>query len=222
MLIVPPPLFWVPAAPGGGGPAFWGAPVDTSTATIYSFAPVPIDAAPSDCYAFIAITGAGNADRTVVGVTVNGEEATVGGQQAHSSSNSAVVSIWAVPVAPGTTELEIEVEWNGNQFRTGLGVWTDTGVTSLTPVHVVSSQADPATATLTTVAGRLAIIAYYQRSDPGTVVWGAPLDPPDYGELYASSRYHGGRAIVPAGTSLAVSVNPATNDSHVMLAVSYD
>lgn len=200
---------------------FRGSFTDAANATVYTFSAVPGGIAYADRTVFVGVTGAGTASRSVSGVKINGVDATIGVERAHSSSEAAVASIWAA-VVPDGADLEIEVTWNGGQQRCGIGVWTANGISSLTPVHTVNSQADPAVGTLTTVTGRPAFVVYYQRSDPSSVVWGAPLNPPDYAELFEATRYQGGAGVVAAGTSISVSVNPSTNDSHVMVGASYN
>lgn len=195
--------------------------VNASDLTTYTFSAVNIGSPDAGRTVFVAVTGAGTAGRTITGVTIGGVSATQAIQQAHSASESAVVAIFAADV-PTDSTADIVVTWSAGQLRTGIGVWTANGISSLTPVDTATSQADPATDTLTTVNGRVAIVAYYQRSDPGTVTWRVPLDPPDYAGLYESTRYQGGKAVVAAGASLSISVNPATNDNHVMAAASYD
>lgn len=207
--------------PNPGLPTFRGNFSDPGTASLYVFSAIPGGPAYSDRVVFVGATGAGNAGRTVTEVKINGVVATPGIQQAHSASESAVASLWAA-VVPAGEDLEVRITWSSSQFRCGIGVWTANGITSLTPVHTVTSQADPATGTLTTVAGMPAFVVYYQRSNPSTVVWGTPFSTPDYSEIFATSRYQGGAGVAAAGTSIAVSVNPSSNDSHVMVAASYN
>jgi len=198
--------------------------IDLGNATTYTFSSVPVGTANANRHVFVAVTGAGTAGRVVTGVTIGGVSATIGVQEAHSSSEAAVVSIWGAKVTTGTS-ISVVVTWTtGGQLRTGIGVWTADGILSLTPVHTITSQSDPATGTLTAVSGRLAIVAFYQRSDPGSVTWGSPLNPPDYEDLPAAyeARYQGGKAVVASGSSISVSVDPSTNDRHVMVAASYN
>lgn len=195
-------------------------PVDASSQTTYTFSSVAIGAADASRVVVVAVTGArGAGTPSISSVTIGGVSATLGRYETNGFSAS--VGIYAAVVPTGTTA-DVVVTWDSGMNRCGLGVWTCNGLNSLTPVHTVASQADPATGTLTTVAGRPAFAVYYQRSDPSTVTWDSPMTPPDYSEIYGTSRFQSGVGVVAAGTSISVSANPSTNDTHQMVAVAYD
>ena len=212
-----------PAAGGGGGPsglAFQSVSSDTTSLTTYSFTSIGIGTAAADRYVIVGVTGAtAGGSPTISSVSIDGTNGTIGVQA--SNGFSAVAGIVARLVTAGTS-ITISVTYSLSMNRCSIGVWTFYGLTDATPQNTQSSQSDPATATLTATVGMPAFVIYYQRSNPAGVTWGSPFNTPDYDALYASSRYHGGAGIIAASTSLSVSVNPSTNDTHQMVAASYD
>jgi hypothetical protein len=166
---------------------------DTANLTTYTFSARAIGTAASDRRVHVLVHGGGVGDTTLSSVTVGGVSATIN-VQASSGQHTSAIATAAVPT--GTTG-DVVVTFSGGKARCGIGVYASTGLSSETAVDTDSSTADPATATLTSVAGGF-VLALAAGDNSSSLTWTNVTE--DYDEVFESTVQSGASGVTSSTT----------------------
>lgn len=176
----------------------------------------PIGTAASDRIVFAAVSGAGSGAGAVTGVTFDG----VAGTLIEAATNSVSAgAIYACLVPTGTT-CTIVVSFATGKSGTGIGVWTATGLASLTPVDTKTSTTSGASLALTTVAGGFAI-GLVLINTTATMTWSGTDDVLDYGSSQLQGRGSGAHAPTASTTYSMIPTSTFGSVTFVAVAASF-
>lgn len=152
-----------------------------------------------------AASGAGSIGN-VTAMTVGGVSATQLVERTDNTGATYVrVELWIAHVPNGTTE-DIVVTFSGSFSTLNIATWSCTGVLSNAAVATGTSAADPATATLATVAGGFCI---------GALV-GAPSDPTTWSNV--TERFDNSSFTGADGATTGADISPSANHNFTTVA----
>jgi len=191
------------AAAGGKVLAYQTNAADPANLTTYTFSAQAIGTAASDRYVIVGVAGSNTASEpstvTVGGVSATKVVGTAGGN--HSAG------LWVALVTSGSTA-DIVVTWPGSIDRCAIGVWSSTGLSSVTPSNTATSNATPGSCTVTTLAGGFAIA--FSHLGYGTVTWSGTGVTQDFNTSIEASVKNTGASAATDGTNLTFTATYST------------
>lgn len=205
------------AAAGGKVLTYQTSTSDSTNASSYTFTAQAIGTAAADRYVIVGAAGSNTASEpssvTVGGVSATKAVGTAGGN--HSAG------LWVALVTSGSTA-DIVVTWPGSIDRCAIGVWSATGLSSVTPSNTATSNASPGSCTVTTLADGFAIA--YSHLGYGTVTWSGTGVTQDFNTSIEASVKNTGASAPTTGSNLTfTSTYSATFDgtTRPMVAASF-
>lgn len=175
-----------------------GETTDTTNTDVYTFSGESIGTAASDRRIHVLVMGEGISPSTLSSATVGGIAATINVQRSSGDVTAAIITA-AVPT--GTTA-DIVLSFSVVKGSANIGVYRSVGLTSNTAVDTDSSASDPATATLTSVAGGFCI-GLCCSTVGTTVTWSGGVNE-DY-DVQPSANTASGASASTGGTSISPS-----------------
>lgn len=167
---------------------------DSTNLTTYTFASQAIGTAASDRYVIVGVAGSNTASEpssvTIGGVSATKAVGTAGGN--HSAG------LWVANVPSGSTA-SIVVVWPGAIDRCAIGVWSATGLSSVTPTNTATSNASPGVGAVTTLSGGFAVA--FSHLGYGTVTWSGTGVTQDFNTTIEANVKNTGASATTDGTT---------------------
>lgn len=168
---------------------------DPTNATSWTFTAQAIGTAAADRYVIVGVGISNNASEPT-SVTVGGVSAT---KVVGTAGGAHCAGLWVALVTGGTTA-DIVVNASGTTDRCAIGVWSATGLLSVTPNNTATSNAATGSCTVTTLAGGFAIS--FCHLGYGTVTWSGTGVTQDFNASIEASVKNTGASASTDGTSL--------------------
>jgi hypothetical protein len=178
--------------------------VQIATTSVYTFAGQAIGTQSPDRVVHVTITGDGQSNSLVTGVTIGGVSAVINNTVLQNSGTAAIASA----VVPTGATADIVVTFAGNKARVVIGVYTSTGLVNAVAFDTKTSIADPATGTLNTKSGGFAL-GVAGNDVTGTIDWSGGMTK-DYETIGGGTMIGSGASGLTSGATITPSADYAT------------
>ena len=195
---------------------------DSSTQSTYTFTSQAIGTAATDRYVIVAINVGAASARTWSSGTIGGVTAALVSDGTHTATltNGASTAFIIIALVPTGTTATIAYTLSGNGARSGIGVWSATGLVSATANHVQTSTANPGTDTLNVLAGGFAI-GTAGNDNAGTTTWTNMTKRYDADTTGGLGRMQSGADATTSAGTLAITATRSASSAPLLIGASW-